>query len=534
MSLSREEFRRVLGEHNLAEIDRRTAMAKPEESHIQGVLKGTQLHARDVDIPQLSEPVGENTMEATRMKAREQPGASERGDHTQTDLFRSNDDREESDVRAPRRPSERVQTEGTAPRSIQDQMEQKFLRVNNHYYFFDQTLAFIDHGTSLTVKTENRAVIKDLVALVQERGWEELKVTGSESFRREVWKEAYGQGIAVNGYVPSTVELAAANGSRDAQRSESLGPKSPAPSSASTQSDTEQTTPQSSMRPPTPSTTVVEGTLVAHGEAPYKHHPDASPSFFIRLQDRRGTHHEFWGVRLREALEQSKTHVAVGDLVGVRQVGSKSVVITTYELDETGQRVEQHKPWHRNDWVVEKPEYFKDPAQLERDLADRQNRQQSTQGIGKPEPCQAEHTDGQRASNATHMEDAQRKADAVRNASLTREELQRNHPDLSAAVFQNLDAHDRFAEAFVKAGLIKKEDRSQVIASMRSHLADRIANGHTIHGLDSQMVNRTITNSVLRATEEIGRRPTPIQPDSVAERTRVPKPLSRDEAHVRA
>ena len=40
------------------------------------------------------------------------------------------------------------------------------------------------------------------------RGWDEIKVSGTETFRKEVWLEAASRGMHVKGYVPSEQDKA--------------------------------------------------------------------------------------------------------------------------------------------------------------------------------------------------------------------------------------------------------------------------------------------------------------------------------------
>lgn len=61
------------------------------------------------------------------------------------------------------------------------------------------------------------------------------------------------------------------------------------------------------------------GRLLAHGP---RHHPldeekENSPSYYVRLQTRHGRQ-TLWGRDLERAIRQSKSHVKVGDAVGVR------------------------------------------------------------------------------------------------------------------------------------------------------------------------------------------------------------------------
>ena len=47
-----------------------------------------------------------------------------------------------------------------------------------------------------------------MVKIAQARGWDEIRVTGSESFKREVWFKAASQGMHVRGYTPNDADLA--------------------------------------------------------------------------------------------------------------------------------------------------------------------------------------------------------------------------------------------------------------------------------------------------------------------------------------
>lgn len=93
------------------------------------------------------------------------------------------------------------------PQNISDKYEavdNKFVNKNT------KELAFEDQGNKLIVKSKENgeAVAHDLVTIAKARGWDEIKVAGTEEFRRKVWQEAAGQGIKVRGYSPSKSEEA--------------------------------------------------------------------------------------------------------------------------------------------------------------------------------------------------------------------------------------------------------------------------------------------------------------------------------------
>src|SRR6478672_715540 len=64
-------------------------------------------------------------------------------------------------------------------RIVPDAVAQRFLRIGDQYYFPDRTLAFADSGTRLKVRTHNLEVVHAVVAIMQARGWQQVRVTGT-------------------------------------------------------------------------------------------------------------------------------------------------------------------------------------------------------------------------------------------------------------------------------------------------------------------------------------------------------------------
>ena len=95
----------------------------------------------------------------------------------------------------------------------------------------------------------------------------------------------------------------------------------------------------------------------------------------------------------------------------------------------------------------------------------------------------------ERSEGLTPQQEA---AAAIRSARTTREELQLKYPDLNRAVFQHLASHDQFADAYVKAGLIRESDRAQVIGQMRERLARGVEGGTKLKEPDDKQVNTLI------------------------------------------
>lgn len=90
-------------------------------------------------------------------------------------------------------------------------LDKHFLKVGARDYHFSKnpdTLAFSDRGNKLETKSNSAFVADTMVKIAQARGWDEIKVTGSEAFKREVWLEAASKGMTVKGYQPTDVDRA--------------------------------------------------------------------------------------------------------------------------------------------------------------------------------------------------------------------------------------------------------------------------------------------------------------------------------------
>jgi hypothetical protein len=96
----------------------------------------------------------------------------------------------------------------------------------------------------------------------------------------------------------------------------------------------------------------LRGRIIEHGAAPYLNNPEASPSYFVRLQTTKGET-SVWGVDLRRAVRESD--VQPGDQVLLQHGGKKRVEVTVDEKDEKGQVIGQKTiEADRNTWQVEK------------------------------------------------------------------------------------------------------------------------------------------------------------------------------------
>src|SRR5574343_68495 len=88
------------------------------------------------------------------------------------------------------------------PANSPELVRKRYLANAGQYFFRDRdnALAFEDKGARIATRTEDPVVAASMVEVAVAKGWKELKVTGSESFRRSVGLEAAQRGMAVRGY----------------------------------------------------------------------------------------------------------------------------------------------------------------------------------------------------------------------------------------------------------------------------------------------------------------------------------------------
>jgi hypothetical protein len=326
------------------------------------------------------------------------------------------------------------------------EVRERFLRVGRDYHLPNGSVALRDQGTHIVVLSENTEVIRSSVLFAPEREWNDITVTGSKRFKQAAWREATRLGLIVRGYTPTALEkaqfvrdLAAARagpvphepvvdppipsaprGSPDpppfrgpepgAQRPFALtspGPQSdrspsapPAVVAARTadaarSADREPASQGANNGPPAPRH--YQGTLLAHGPAPYQFHENGAPSYYVRLQTGE-RQQELWGVDFERALSESSTKPKVGDEVGVREVGRTRVPVTQKEYDAHGQLVaEREIQVDRNQWQVEAPAFFEEaPTQNGRDkkASRRGSTPAASRSAADPSPVERSTRDG--------------------------------------------------------------------------------------------------------------------------------------------
>ena len=393
---SREEAVEMLGERNVEHME--TGKGQKKESTIgttNGTLKG-KLQSKYLAYQEsyTKDKRPENTLEAgidrqgdldTEVSAwvakrREQLIYSRL--HSQNEHFIagqddiSSTDRPHTDTKTPAIKDNTEQRTADHLKAIPASVKERFIQVDNQYYFPDKTYAFGDRGTKLVTRSENQEVIRSIVAIAKAREWNRVTVRGTEDFRRTAWLQASLSGIEVSGYQPSKVEKAHLEILFDRSgRENSLEPSTDR-QQLTTHNITEQ--PEKVVKTPddprevatmdarqkstltTPAipvispavlrASVITGKLLEHGAARYQNDSKKELSYFVKVDTAQGEQ-TLWGVDLERAVAESG--VTRGENITVEKQGSKPVTARERLFDENNKEVgERPINTHRNKWRV--------------------------------------------------------------------------------------------------------------------------------------------------------------------------------------
>jgi Large polyvalent protein-associated domain 7 len=229
---------------------------------------------------------------------------------------------------------ENPQPKQAGNQDVPERVASRYLRLKNQYYFQDKTLAFEDGGKKLKLETENITVIRDAIAIAEDRRWQSITVSGTDNFKHQVWREASLKGIEVVGYQPTKfaeAELLKAMTARDSKN-------------------------QATERQPKQRDDVTTGVLLAHGADHYKHDPNQGKSYFVKL-DVEGQAITKWGADFKRAFADSQSQPQIGDTVVLSNVGKQSMNIPAKTRDEDGNTVETQKTVQKTTWRIEKATY---------------------------------------------------------------------------------------------------------------------------------------------------------------------------------
>ncbi|MEO8313370.1 MAG: LPD7 domain-containing protein [Pseudomonadota bacterium] len=315
------------------------------------------------------------------------------------------------------------------PSAVQD----RFLRTGRQYFFPDGAPAFRDLGERLTTRSENSEVIRTLVQIALARGWQTLRVAGTDNFRRLAWEAGIGAGIAVRGYAASAGERARVDRKRDGAHDAGrpggrvdtpVGESAPRLESAAAV-PAGAAVDQRGGKPP-----LIQGELLAHGRATYKFQAHEQQSYFVRVKTREGER-TLWGLDLERALVESSTRPKIGDPIGLLPNGRERVTVGARDRDAEGRVVgDRALKAHRNRWIVERTEFFEARSGSARTL---------------------------------------------RDASIPAATAVERHPELADAYL-----HVRTAEVLAQKRMALEADRKRFVALVREALASATARGEEL------------------------------------------------------
>lgn len=301
-----------------------------------------------------------------------------------------------------------------------DALRKRYLQAENKFYFRDDEnkLAFEDKGRRLATEHNDPEVAKAMIELAEAKGWNSLKVKGTEEFKREVWLQASLKGMEVSGFQPRDVDLAKLEDLRketDRKADKALNSIEQTPERART-AEREEPRRQTQRAEPAERSAVVDeqqrglsdqqrqaveaikavmrgrgdsekavdmaaaiaaerfqtnrvyvGKVLEHGAAPYEDNPKNENSYYVKLQTEAGER-KVWGVDLPRALEEGK--VKVGDDVALAYQGRQQVTVKVKERDDKGQVVgESEITTNRNTWDVRKLDQVRE--EVKQKLAER-------------------------------------------------------------------------------------------------------------------------------------------------------------------
>jgi Large polyvalent protein-associated domain 7 len=258
--------------------------------------------------------------------------------------------------------------------SIPQEVRERFVNLGRKYFLPAGELAFQDYGHKLTTPSENTEIVRSLIKIARARGWQDITVSGTESFRRAAWQHAVAAQLSVRGYTPTPLE--------EAQLARTLARRQAGDPDLGASEREEESRPQNAApvvpaEPPTHTVSprrqrerVVFGELLEHGRENFRFSPHEDVSYFVKIKTARGPE-ILWGKDLERALRESKTQPQIGERVGVRQVGQEQVTVQARKRDEDGHVIrEQPLKTHRNAWLVETERFFKERAEAAQAVLD--------------------------------------------------------------------------------------------------------------------------------------------------------------------
>jgi inner membrane protein len=204
------------------------------------------------------------------------------------------------------------------------------------------TVMFTDKGNKLSTARSDAQTVNDMLEVVKEKGWDNIKLTGSKEFKRAMFLAAESRGIRTAGYRPTKEDLAyldhlreerALNGVEERHTREPVKTgesNSPSPyHNKNPDRSSEKAVPTREQ-----SSVPAEGErIVTVGSAPYLHNAQNKESPYIVLE-RSGKERTVWGVDIPDAMERSGAEV--GDRIRLHSLGRQPVEVEVPIYDKDG------------------------------------------------------------------------------------------------------------------------------------------------------------------------------------------------------
>lgn len=85
-----------------------------------------------------------------------------------------------------------------------------------------KTVLFEDKGKSIHTAKDDKQTIQDMLDVAKAKGWDSIKISGSQEFKQQMWLEAESRGITTKGYKPSPEDLAILERRREERATNSI------------------------------------------------------------------------------------------------------------------------------------------------------------------------------------------------------------------------------------------------------------------------------------------------------------------------
>jgi len=271
-------------------------------------------------------------------------------------------------------------------------LRKRFLHTDNKFYFRDSEskLAFEDTGKRLATEHDDPHIIRSMVDLAEAKGWNSIKLTGTDDFKREAWLQASLKGLEVRGFKPQKVDLARledhSNGETRPNKSlnaieQTVEREAVIDEQQRTLSEKQRTaieTLKAIMKSRGDSEKVIDmasktaaekfqtnrvyvGKVLEHGAAPYENVKENENSYYVKLLTGDAKEKVIWGVDLKRAFEEDQTKV--GDHVVLAYQGRQQVTVKVKEKDDQGKVIGVKEiPTNRNVWDVKQIDNMREEA----------------------------------------------------------------------------------------------------------------------------------------------------------------------------